>query len=79
MARYQPWLWNNVAAVRGSLHGKSPFRVKRLNLLLNGKSAELMSSWKLNPIKGYEIIVYGLWHVQFIFVIASALPWNEIY
>lgn len=30
------------AAVRGSLHEKSPYRVKRLHLLLSGQSAELM-------------------------------------
>lgn len=28
--------------------------------------------------KGYEIMVYGLWHVQSIFITASTLPSNEM-
>lgn len=46
------------AAVRGSLHGKSPFMVKCLNLLLNGQRAELMLFMKEKP--SLRIWAYGL-------------------
>lgn len=45
------------AAVRGSLLGKSPFRVKCLNLLLNGQHAEPMLFMKEKPY--LRILDYG--------------------